>query len=366
MGKSMTYEYWLNLLMIYSFIALILFPIVIHLKGNLRLSSKIDNLLVLGLATTFICVFGLRGFEQGTDTNNYVTFFNSVTNYSSYSEFSSENRNSGLGFFIIAKLIHLFSDDPQVFLFVVAAIFISLFTISVFRFVEYNRFILFFSFLSLFFFYQLGINIIRDGISLMLAVVAISYDSTNKRLQWVYFLFSILFHYTTIILIVGWFIVKKLENIRTALIIWTLCLLLSVVGFGLQNILTILKLDFINRFLTFADYTSYVDDATSQGISINGILFNLIFLVYGLYMIKKDESQDKFYKTVFLAYCYLNAIYMLGYGIKASGRLGIISWVLLPYIVGLPIIKYGLVKSKVFLWYVFAILLGCFSFFYIL
>lgn len=116
----------------------ILLLIVIFLYGLiLHINVKSRNLRILFLFLSFFSctlILGLRAFNVGTDTASYITIFK-YTNSISLSEilthlsikipyFIDYNASASVesGFLLWCKLIHFFSDNPQVFLFLTAGL----------------------------------------------------------------------------------------------------------------------------------------------------------------------------------------------------------------------------------------------------
>lgn len=122
---------------IFTYIAIMFFGLYPYSKHNSRQSRKIFLFLSFALMTF---VLGLRGITVGEDTGHYINVFNQA----GYVKWRDMLHSTGMrtayftdefgytdtienGFLVLCKVVHWFTDDAQVFLFLVAALSCTLF-----------------------------------------------------------------------------------------------------------------------------------------------------------------------------------------------------------------------------------------------
>ncbi len=150
-------------------------------------------------------ISGLRHWSIGADTLNYVTNFERVgrtswedvwmTLYRAYIQGYAPNTSSeaalykDAGYLLFQKIVHVFTDEPQVFLLIVAALFFAAMGRFIYKHSEDPCFsyVLF----STLFYSFYAITGIRQTLATAL-VVLVGYDFIKQRKLWKFFLVSLL------------------------------------------------------------------------------------------------------------------------------------------------------------------------------
>ncbi|QBA20582.1 hypothetical protein EU348_05045 [Chryseobacterium indologenes] len=304
-------------------------------KNNFR-----SNFLVLGIsyAALFTLLFGLRDLEVGPDTEMYSwQYINS-----DYIE------NWGTDFFmkiIYSTLKTIFSDDSVNFFVFMAFLFngtIFLTTYYISKIYSVNVLLVLFTFLSFFFYKTLGINIIRQGVSLgffVLGIVLFFYDNKNRIPIIISFILSILFHFTSIIpilLMAAIYYSNKKIPIRYFFILYVLSIVLSFFNFGFNKIIDSGLVAVIDKRRSDYLQAGGIDDLYQIGFKPQFVIFNSIFLLLFIYIKNQMDNmniKDTMYLIILKSYILLSCIFFLFFHIPYSDRWGVISWILIPFLI---------------------------------
>src|SRR5690606_10827457 len=119
--------------------------------------------------------FGLRDVSIGTDTIHYIDDFIRLSRIESYKDvlgMTSMERDPFFAYFTFfsAKIF-----NSELYLLLISGVYLLSFYIFLPKNSNKGEIFLFFSFVIFFFFIQLGVNIIRNGVSIMLIMLGTSY-----------------------------------------------------------------------------------------------------------------------------------------------------------------------------------------------
>lgn len=313
------------------------------------------NYITSGTVVIYLFLFGLREADIGTDTPMY-----------NYQYAHNEELDFGTDAPIGALMMFLnnFSENPQVFLFVMSFLFLSIYTYALWKHSDIqqsNFYLIVFSLISLFFFETLAINIIRQGVSIsffILAIITHNIDP-NKKYKWLCFLFlSICFHFTSIIPILIYFLVISLKKVQINYFyyFYLISALLSAISFSI--------LSFKNYFIGFLFIderrSSYlIDDFVdySVGFKPQFVAFNSIFLILFFYLNRIENNV--FYTNLLKYYALISAVFFMMFQIPFSDRWGIMSWCVIPLLIS-PLFK--VYKSRISMKATFSLLFLIFIF----
>ncbi|WP_169447646.1 EpsG family protein [Paenibacillus daejeonensis] len=245
---------------------------------NKNAGTKISYL-VLSLTPLFI-VSGLRGSNIGTDTWNYLRGFRNIATTSFNNVFSLERWEPG--YLIINKLSSIISYNEQVILIVTS--FLSLAGVGYFIYKNSTNVVFsLYLFVSLYL-YLFSFNGIRQAIAISIIAIGFHYIINRKLIRYIVVVaLASLFHQTSILLLVLYFIYGLRANIKV------LALLASVFAV-VWAILDRLILVVIRNSNTL----SYLE--SGQLFEGSGLLFPLISasILFLLVYIKFSESiRDK-------------------------------------------------------------------------
>ncbi|NIF04293.1 EpsG family protein [Chryseobacterium sp. Tr-659] len=304
-------------------------------KNNFR-----SNFIKLGLLyiVLFALLFGFRDLDVGSDTEMYSWQYNN----------SDQIENWGTDFFIriiFLTLKFVFNDDPVNFFMLLAILFngtIFLTSYYISKTYSVNIIFILFTFFSLFFYKTLGINIIRQGVSLgflILGIVLLFNNTKNKILVISSFILSVLFHFTSIIpialLFTINFVYKKIP-IKYFYILYVISIILSFFNFGFNTIIDSSLISSVDE-----RRSGYLDASTSDGLYLVGfkpqfVIFNSFFLLIFIYMknrMDKINIKNSMYMIILETYIVLSCIFFLFFHIPYSDRWGVMSWILIPFLI---------------------------------
>jgi hypothetical protein len=81
------------------------------------------------------------------------------------------------------------------------------------------------------------------------------------------------------------------------------------------------------------------------------ILYSLLPLVVGWYFIVKKHFRDKMYVTLYSAYIIANIFWILVIRAPFSDRFAYLSWFMIPFLYGIPLLQDHKIVKKPILWY---------------
>lgn len=277
-------------------------------------------------------VLGLRGITVGEDTSHYINVFNQAVNVSWSDIIHSNGFHTAYftnqfgytdtienGFLVVCKIIHWITDNPQVFLFIIACITNILFA----KFIYDNCDDVFFStyiFLTESMF-MLSFNGIRQ--LLAVAITLQAYTLIKKRkIKTALFLVVVaaLFHVAALVALLAFPILlvkpnKEYRKFKYAII----------AAIGIPLAIVIFR-DVITRFVP--RYTGYfLNNYWVNSLGGITVLWIVEFILI-LYMYKKKFVVDDSFGMSSLTLLYLT-FELLGLQISAFSRIG---WFFRPYL----------------------------------
>ena len=181
---------------LYFFCFFIAFFLAIEKSLKNKYHEGFEKKIIIFTSIFFVFLFGLRDHSVGTDTINYIrrfTDFNYYLNYTSIQDF---------GFYSALVILKKINASLDLYFVVLAGMLMLPLSICFNTYKVKNRFILFFFLISLFFFKNIGINILRQGIGMAIAMLVIVKDKEmSKTVKYMLSLLAISFHASIIILI---------------------------------------------------------------------------------------------------------------------------------------------------------------------
>jgi len=225
--------------------------------------------------------------------------------------------------------------------------------------------LVFFSYISFFYFYNFYRNILRQGIAFPFLILMIFYLADDKYKSAIMCLVvSTLFHVTASLGLVLLLIKKFNFRLKSLLIAYSLSIILMF---------TRLHQTLVYRLanLIGGEFSRFIYGYSSSGVidrygSINRIdflLFSIVWAVWAVFFVSRYLSRDSFYLWLVKAYIGFNMLFVLFSFIGYSDRVAGYSWSLIPILIGYPV---TVIKSKyIILWRLLAIaiVVGMFFFF---
>ncbi|MFE3977716.1 MULTISPECIES: EpsG family protein [unclassified Priestia] len=321
------------LLIFYVSIALV-FLISLDKRNSIINNVYFNNFVMLMMLLIIAIAIGMRNITFGTDSFAYSNTFLQLKDLS-----LKEALNASIyePFFIIWQwiLARVFTS-PHTFFMINFLFFIGILVFGFTKIVN-KRFLVFlvFGYVSIFFFSNLITNIIRQGLSLSLIILAVCLYVQKERKDFYFFLSlfcASLFHYSTVpVALLLTFINVKNTKIKTLLFIWF--------AFSISFLLKIPSI--FSPLINDPTLSRYMSDYASSiyegGIyRKNFLIFSLFWIVLSLIIYKKINFNLKY--SLLLKFYILTNLYFLMFGfIPFSDRFAIYSWCFIPLLVWYPL-----------------------------
>ncbi len=343
--------------LLYANCALLAFPLVIHADTSRRYHYIVDTSLLWLVSIATIILFGSRDYDVGTDTQRYAIGYGYLINTTSIQEalispYISRDPFFNLMGYALSRFIGI-----TAYFFVLAALFITPITLTIQIFTKKNRLLLLLGVLSLFIIPNLGINVIRSGISLAFALLAFVTLNKGKRKQGIVLaIFSVLFHAATLIVFIAFFMARLIKFRFFLYAILLICAGLGLVGIGIRDLPIVGGiLQDVDRLANLID-----QDLEAARLPISTFLALISIISYFEFFACRFKEEDYIIwgKTfILLVSCYfLSSTLFYGY------RIGMLAWIFSPFVLAYPLLYYKVTKrtQSLTLWGIF-ILLAIFS-----
>ncbi len=306
--------------------------------------------------------FGLRDVSIGTDTIHYIDDFIRLSRIESYKDvlgMTSMERDPFFAYFTFfsAKIF-----NSELYLLLISGVYLLSFYIFLRKNSNKGEIFLFFSFVIFFFFIQLGVNIIRNGVSIMLIMLGTSYFEnynfnkiSKKTYKGLLFIFlGIMFHKSGLLLLLAFVVAKyaKFFSIRLYVILYVVSILLAYLNFSLANI------PYLGPLIGGEDrLTAFIEGAVQPPSGVNPyiLVFQCLILMY-VTLIYKDFKKDGVFSVLVKSYLILSIFYSLCLNMYFSDRFGIFSWVIIPLILAYPLTSKVKLHRNIFLYAIFTFL----------
>jgi hypothetical protein len=334
---------------IYYFTAalVVLSYLSIEFNNDVIRQRSVGKILVFIPLISIIILVGLRDYNVGSDTYNY---YNIVWLTEEKISFDTE-----FLLLFLSKIIKYLGLNYSYFLFVTATIFFSVIYVSIKKISNfYNSNILysFFAYFSMFFFLNMSINIIRQGISLSLLLLAYSYliNKSNKIKIAIVATIAAFFHITALIPILVYFFSYKnykLFKDRYYYLLYMIFIVLSYLNIGLLDISPYI-LEVLGSDNRRSDYLSDNDFEYVVGFKTQFVAFNTLFLLVASYVKSRilSPSIRSTYSVLFRYYVLTSCIFFTAFQIPFSDRWGLFSWIAIPILL-VPLFSITYIKKGI-------------------
>lgn len=273
----------------------------------------------------------------------YITDIN-YTDRSTYTRIFNTSKSLNLGdhltstgheplYIIFNNLISYFFDEVIIFYLLLHLLFLVVLVAGLFKingtyYIGYTLFIM----INAFFYYSYTLNGLRQGISMALIVLVIGYLLSNNKIKAIITsIISILFHYSSIPMILLMFFLRYYRKYLKLNYLIAFYFLVSILFiFDLQQI-------FVGSL-----GISYIEQYSNEGLidhygetnNINFLIFNSFFLILFYYFYSKYYKNDKTYKYLFKIYILFSTFFLLFGFVAFSNRIAAYSWFLIPLLIG--------------------------------
>ena len=292
------------------------------------------------IMTVLVLYMGLRPISSiFGDTMNYAREY--VIQARSGEPFTWKIQSEWL----FGNLLQLFAKcgvSLHAFFFLCSAFYIVPLWLAMKRAFSTYYFVPFLVVLSMFFFWQYGVNGIRNGIGASLFILALTYIDNLPVALLICFL-GVGFHQSVLLMISAALLTWFFNRSNYYLIGWALCVVVSFFfGDTIQSALSGLTLfsgdDRFSNYLT--------GEATAgEGVEV-AMTFRWDFLIYssmgvvvGYYFIFRRQFIDEYYHWIYNTFLVTNAFWVLIIRAAYSNRFAQISWFIMPLVLIYPFMK---------------------------
>ena len=327
----------------------------------------------VSLYTIIICFFSYlvatRDYSIGTDTLNYYQYFLNVDFYNG-SQYQHE-----MGFHYLVLIVYKLTKSYTFFLFVFNILINIVYIKSMTNFIDNKNkdlyilaYTIFLGLLLSSSWYQVAtLNGLRQGISLALLYLSLSYLYLNKNLLFVIFLvISLSFHNSTFL--IAPFLILYYFRIRVFLFIFTIIALFYPLGI---NELIVKNFSNMTGFSVYSMIANYAEGVNLwRGFQIPFYIYSVfwcgLFLFIHLKYFKTNQVSEFLLKTLLIL---TSAYFLFGFG-DFSNRFGFFSWLFLPIIQTFYLASfvsyYTRNRDLIFLIATISVLYGIYNFYYVL
>lgn len=309
-----------------AFIVLIL---VIEFYFKKTTTKNIQNFLLPILLLIIVVLMGNRGVEVGTDTLNNINYFKGTAQVDSLYELKD------IGLYIVSIFASMFSRNTDFFLTILAFLYITPIYIGIKNLKMNNPLIFFFVLFSFFFFESMGVNTQKQGLAFSIFFCGMTYFiNTNKKISYLLFGISFLFHASIIIPIATFIFVGKIKRLSIPVISYIAATILALINFNIYAVL--IKIPIIN-VLVEERLELYFEDKGDYNIGFRPDfwIFNTIFAVIGIYTYKYADRMN-FNKSIYfrflISYLFISSYFFLMFGARFSDRSGVLAWIFIPFL----------------------------------
>lgn len=337
-------------LMILINIVLYVFISNYFLKDRRVINSNMFIIILLSIISLY---WGLRPFDIGKDTSNYLLSFQSAYNSVSFADYVDRYQSD----YLFRGILYLCSKNSNfsIFLFVVSLLSSCGFYLLYYYLRKYDESLIFAShytpllillIFSLFSYVSIYSNIIRNGAALPFALLSVFFIHKRKCTRALFFaLFSYMIHSSSLLIIMLSVIAVIVDvSIFVYLFIYIISLILSINGYGIDN------LGFV-QFISIDKLTLY---SNSKHELVYNIGFRYDFTVYNLFFIVMcgvvGNFNNKDFRYYYRLFILLSTFFVLSYNIPFSDRIGLYSWFIIPFILYYSFRSFSHERIFIFSW----------------
>lgn len=321
------------------------------LIGNEDPESSLKSTWILGLF--FIIFFGTRPTSgiYMADTGNYVGGYESIRLGYKFIEYNWDKLGEILWMIILNEMATL-GFPVWVWLTVVAFLYVGVNIIGTRILFPRHTYVVFLFYVTFFLFYSGGTNGIRNADAYSLVFLAIALYSTRYKIKYLWMtVFCVMGYYihTSVIVLITAFILSIyiIKNTRTALVIWFIAIIMSLVA---GNFLAGFASGWLDddRAANYLQYGMTLMERTEGVIRFRWdfLLFSALPIYIGWYVTVKMQIKDRYYQILLNTYILANAVWIVFMYAAFTNRFAMLSWCIYPYVVCYPFIKFKMWPMK--------------------
>lgn len=291
-------------------------------------NKYINYFVLLFLLVPYLLLFGLRNSDVGTDTINYILSYENIKD----SPISELDSIKDIGYVLYVKLISIFDLEANQFIFSMSLLYLSLIFVFIKIIDNKNKVLILLILISFPFFRSFGINILRQGISIILMLIGILlFQKKIKKKAYLAIVLALLFHISTLLILLFYLGSKRIKKIKVGIIIYICSVFLAFLHLDLSFLVN--KIPFLSGVLAsrMSSYLSNTSSLYKTGFRIDFVAFNTFYLIIGYIAYRNLSAKlQKEQSVVLNLYMLLSSFFFLMFNIPYSDRFGILSWVLIP------------------------------------
>lgn len=203
--------------------------------------------------------------------------------------------------------------------------------------------------LSSFSFYSYSINGIRHGLGCAVVLVALSYILGPKKEKIIAAILCICaynIHHSTALPILMMFISSFVVNdLKLTSIWWFLSIFISLT-FGNQVETFFAMLGFDDRLNTYITSTEYDDQFSSAGFRWDFLLYSIMPIALGWYVLFRKKVYDRTYLMLLNTYILSNSFWIMIIRASFSNRFAYLSWFMYGILLAYPLLKLPIWKKQ--------------------
>jgi len=272
-----------------AYLVVMVVVVIVSSIASITRSSFIRYVMLSIAFLAMVLVPGLRDASVGTDTSNYVGYFERIRTFSDVARLGVETQE--YGFWVLTWLVHFVSDQYVAYFITIAVIVIGCYQYVI---VTYSRNIT----ISFFLFFTSGVytfffNGARQGVACAIYALTIGPLLKHQISRYITLvLVASLFHKTAIGMLPIYFIFDRPNNLKGNMIIAVLGIVTSIFFQGI-----------IGTASSVLDprYSGYAAREASGGYFVVGldVVFLAFFLFFKKHVVDYREEYDRYLNMLF-------------------------------------------------------------------
>jgi hypothetical protein len=324
---------------LYGAASFLILLMALKLDIKVQWDRSLDNAAVAVIVVGFVFLFGWRDIDIGADTWNYVLIFKKIRSWESFSTLIAEVKGDLL-FYMFTYTCASVTDSSRFYLTLVAILYLVPVTLFCYKVAPSRRSLLLLAFISFFFFQSMGINVIRNGVSLAFMLYSLVLNKREERLRKIFcIVIACSFHLSAMLLLLCSLFTRYTKKSAIYYAILLLASTLSMAGYGINNI------PFVSDLLAFDRISRYAEESPGKytiGFRSEFFAFNIGFIFFSEFF--RLRLQDLFYTKISRIFMLLSAFFFLCFNLSYSDRFGLLSWVFIPLILYYPFTTYRITR----------------------
>lgn len=290
------------------------------------------------LSILFIIIVGFRPISgyYFSDTANYASSYMSYQQGATAPPLFEGDWLFNLFMYQCSQLM-----DVHAFFVIVEACYVIPMVIACRRLCPNNVTVVLLFCFSAFSFFSYGTNGIRNGMAASLVLLALSYINGNSKDKTTAIMLSyaaISIHGSTTLPVLMMFATLFYRNTRVIMGAWVFSIFVSLVAGGFVESF-FAGLGFDDRLSGYILNDASDDQFSSTGFRFDFLLYSMMPIVLGYYVVIKRNIYDVNYLTILHTYILSNAFWVMLIRASFSNRFAYLSWFLYPIVLAYPLLK---------------------------